>query len=158
MYTNKYNSPDQVSGDIQITLDPEVTVGSFVVVLDSSGGSRYHVVKVIDITDQNVMVNCYDIKSRQPRGAKLVSLYHRLGTKQMVQHDLQTYDRNRTKMTEDIRTDDILIILINLGLADTMRLNAQAKRLLNQTKYRYNIMGRTWWHSHGSSIPRGNKP
>ena len=60
-----YNSLDQVSGDFQIELDPEVTVGSFVTVLDRSDDSRYHAAKVIDITGQNVTVHYYDTKSRQ---------------------------------------------------------------------------------------------
>ena len=51
----------------QIELDPEVTVGSFVAVLDSSDNTRYH---MIDITDQNMMVHYYDTKIRQLRGAK----------------------------------------------------------------------------------------
>ena len=55
MHINKYRSLDQVSEDTEIALDPEVTVGSFFTVLDSSDDSRYHVVKVIDITDQNLM-------------------------------------------------------------------------------------------------------
>ena len=37
MHLSKYTSPDEVPGDIQIALDPEVTVGSFVAVLDGSG-------------------------------------------------------------------------------------------------------------------------
>ena len=76
MYINKYTSPEQVPGDIQIALDPEITVGSFVAVLDSSDDTRYHIAKVIDITDQNVMVHYYSTKSRALRGAKWMSLYH----------------------------------------------------------------------------------
>ena len=52
-------SPDEVPGDIQIILDLEVTVGSFVAVLDSSGD---HVAQVIDITDTSVLVHCYGTK------------------------------------------------------------------------------------------------
>ena len=66
---------------------------------------------------------------------------------QVVQHELQTYDHNSTRLTGDIKTDpedDSLIILVNVGLKDTMRLNAVTKRLLNRTKYRHHILGRTW--------------
>ena len=146
MHLNKYTSPDQVPGDIQIALDPEVTVGSFVAVLDETGDARYHVAKVIDITDQNMMVHYYGTKSRQLRGAKWVSLYHHPGTNQIVQHEIQTYARNWTRLTGDIKTgpdDDSLVILANLGLTDTMRLNAVTKRLLNRTKYGHHILGRT---------------
>lgn len=147
MHLNKYTSPDQVPGDVQIALDPEVTVGSFVAVLDETGDNRYHVAKVIDITDQNVMVHYYGTKSRQLRGAKWVSLYHHPGTNQIVQHELQTYARNWTRLTGDIKTDPedgSLIVLANLGLTETMRLNAATKRLLQRTKYKHHIMGRTW--------------
>ena len=89
MHINKYTSPDEVPGDIQIALDPEVTVGSFVTVLNNSGDARYHVAKVIDITDQNVMVHYYGSISRQLSGAKWIPLYHHPGTSQIVQHDLQ---------------------------------------------------------------------
>ena len=108
---------------------------------------RYHVAKVIDITDQNIMVHYYGTKSRQLRGAKWVSLYHHPGTNQIVQHEIQTYARNWTRLTGDIKTgpdDDSLVILVNLGLTDTMRLNVATKRLLNRTKYGHHILGRTW--------------
>ena len=116
MYLSKYISPDQVPGDVQIVLDPEVTVGSFVTVIDVSGDERYHIAEVIDIPDENVMVHYlyYETKSRQIRGAKWVSLYHHPGTNQVVQHELQTYVRNWTRLTGDIKTDpedDSLIIL-----------------------------------------------
>ena len=93
------------------------------------------------------MVHYYDIKNRQLRGAKWVTLYHP-DAHQIVHHDVQTYVRNWTRLTGDIRTgpeDDSLIILANLGLTDTMRLNDQTKRLLNRTKYGHHIMGRTWY-------------
>ena len=69
------------------------------------------------------------------------------GTNQIVQHEIQTYTRNWTRLTGDIKTgpdDDSLVILANLGLTDTMRLNAATKRLLNRTKYGHHILGRTW--------------
>ena len=53
MHMNKYTSPDEVPGEKQISLDTEVTVGSFVVVLDSSGDIHYKVAEMIDITDTN---------------------------------------------------------------------------------------------------------
>ena len=53
MRMNKYTSPDEVPGEIQISLDTEVTVGSFVVVFDSSGDIHYNVAEMIDITDTN---------------------------------------------------------------------------------------------------------
>ena len=89
---------------------------------------------MIDITDQNVMVHYYDIKNRQLRGAKWVTLYHP-DAHQIVHHDVQTYVRNWTRLTGDIRTgpeDDSLIILANLGLINTMRLNSQTKKFLNR--------------------------
>ena len=62
-------------------------------------------------------------------------------TNQIVQHDVQNCNRYWTRLTGDIRADqDILIVLVNLGLTDTMRLNSQTKRLL----YGHHIMGRTW--------------
>ena len=72
--------------------------------------------------------------------------HHHPDTNLIVHHDLQTYFHNSTRPTGDIRTgpeEDILIILVNLGLTDTMRLNTQMKRFLNRTKYRHHIMGRT---------------
>ena len=147
MHLSKYTSPDEVSGDIQIALDPEVTVGSFVAVLDGSGDKRYHIAQVIDLTDNNVMVHYYGTKSKQLRGAKWISMYHHPGTNQMVQHEVQNYSRDWTRVTGDIKTgpdDDPLIILANLGLTETMRLNANTKRLLKRTKYRHHILGRSW--------------
>ena len=40
--------------------------------------------------------------------------------------------------------EDSLIALANLGLADTMRLNVQTRRLLNRTRYDHHIINRTW--------------
>ena len=147
MHLSKYTSPDEVPGDIQIALDPEVTVGSFVAVLDGSGDKRYHVAQVIDLTDNNVMVHYYGTRSRQLRGAKWISMYHHPGTNQMVQHEVQNSSRDWTRVTGDIKTgpdDDPLIILANLGLTETMRLNANTKRLLKRTKYKHHILGRSW--------------
>ena len=93
------------------------------------------------------MSHYHDTKSRQLRGVKWVSLHHHPGTNQVVQHEMQTHDRNWTRLTGDIKTgpeDDSLVILVNLGLTDTMRLNAVTKRLLKRTKYRHHILGRTW--------------
>ena len=64
MYISKYNSLEQTPRDIQIALDPEVTVGSFVAVLDSPADTRYHISKVMDITDQNIIVHYYGTSQR----------------------------------------------------------------------------------------------
>ena len=78
-----------------------------------------------------------------------MTLYHQPGTNQIVQHEVQTYVRNWTRLTGDIRTnpdEDSLIVLANLGLADSMRLDVQTRRLLNQnrTRYEHHIMNSTW--------------
>jgi len=147
MHLSKYTSPDEVPGDIQIALDPTVTVGSFVAVLDSSGDRHYHVAKVTDVTDTNVFVHYYGTRSRKLRGAKYMPMYHHPGTNQVVQHDVQNYTRNWTKVTGDVKTgpdDDPLVILANLGLTETMRLTASTQRLLKRTKLRHHVFGQTW--------------
>ena len=74
-------------------------------------------------------------------------MYHHPGTNQYVQHDVQNYTRNWRKVTGDVKTgpdDDPLIILTNLGLTETMRLNAKTQRLLKRTKLTHHVFGRTW--------------
>ena len=88
MHLSKYTSPDEVPGDIQIALDPTVTVGSFVAVLDSSGDRHYHVAKVTDVTDTNVWVHYYGTRSRELRGAKYIPMYHHPETNHYVQHEM----------------------------------------------------------------------
>ena len=147
MHLTKYTSLDQVTGDILVPIDNEITVGSFVAVLDSDEDTRYHVAKVIDITDDNTVLHYYGTRSRQIRGAKWVGLYQHPGTNQVVQHEPQTFVRNWKRLTGVIKTrsmDDSLVILANLGLTDTNRLNAKTKKLLQRTKYKHHIMGRTW--------------
>ena len=92
-------------------------------------------------------VHYYGTRSRQIRGAKWVGLYQHPGTNQVVQHEPQTFVRNWKRLTGVIKTrsmDDSLVILANLGLTDTNRLNAKTKKLLQRTKYKHHIMGRTW--------------
>ena len=65
----------------------------------------------------------------------------------MVPHDPTNLVRGWARYTGVIETrslDDSLVILANLGLTDTMRLNAVTRKLLNRTKYKHHTMGRTW--------------
>ena len=76
-----------------------------------------------------------------------IPMYHHPGTNQYVQHDVQNYTRNWKKVTGDVKTgpdDDPLTILTNLGLTETMRLNAKTQRLLKRTKLTHHVFGRTW--------------
>ena len=147
MHLSKYKSLDQVPGDLQVAVDTEITVGSFIAVLDDSEDRRYHVAKVIDITDDNTVVQYYGTKSRQLRGAKWMALFHHPGTNEVVPHEPTNLVRNWARFTGVVETrsmDDSLVILPNLGLTDTMRLNAATRKLLNRTEYQHHIMGRTW--------------
>ena len=147
MHLCKYKSLDQVPGDLQIAVDTEITVGSFIAVLDDSEDRRYHVAKVIDITDDNTVVQYYGTKGRQLRGAKWMALFHHPGTNEVVPHEPTALVRNWARFTGIVETrsmDDSLVILPNLGLTDTFRLNATTRKLLNRTKYSHHIMGRTW--------------
>jgi len=147
MHLCKYKSLDQVPGDLQIAVDTEITVGSFIAVLDDSEDRRYHVAKVIDITDDNTVVQYYGTKSRQLRGAKWMALFHHPGTNEVVPHEPTALVRNWARFTGIVETrsmDDSLVILPNLGLTDTFRLNSTTRKLLNRTKYSHHIMGRTW--------------
>ena len=147
MHLSKYKSPDRVPGDIQVALDPEVTVGSFIALLDDTDDNRYHIAKVIDITDDNTTVHYHGTMSRQLRGAAWKPLFHHPGTNEVTLHTPANLARGWTMFTGVIETrslDDSLIILANLGLTDTMRLNATTRKLLNRTKYKHHIKGRTW--------------
>jgi hypothetical protein len=147
MHLSKYKSLDQVPGDIQIAIDTEITVGSFIALLDDTDDSNYHVAKVIDITDDNTVVHYHDTKSRQLRGAKWTALFHHPGTNEVIQRDQTNLVRGWARFTGIIETrslDDSLVVLANLGLTDTMRLNATTRKLLDRTKYKHHSMGRTW--------------
>ena len=147
MHISKYKSLDRVPGDIQVALDHEVTVGSFIALLDDTDDRRYHVAKVIDITDDNTTVHYHGTMSRQLRGAKWSPLHHHPGTNEVTLHAPANLVRGWTRFTGVIETrslDDSLIILANLGLTDTMRINATTRNLLNRTKYKHHIKGRTW--------------
>ena len=147
MHLSKYKSPDRVPGDIQVALDPEVTVGSFIALLDDTDDNRYHIAKVIDITDDNTTVHYHGTMSRQLRGAAWKPLFHHPGTNEVTLHTPANLARGWTMFTGVIETrslDDSLIILANLGLTDTMRLNATTRKLLNRTKYKHHIKGRSW--------------
>ena len=148
MHLSKYKSSDVVPGDLQIAVDTEVTVGSFIAVRDDEDDARYHVAKVIDITDEHTKLHYYGTKGRRLRGAKWVSLFHHPGTNEVIQHETNhAYVRNWAMYTGTIETrslDDSLIVLANLGLNPSMRLNAATRRLLERTKYKHHVMGRTW--------------
>ena len=147
MHMSKYKSPDYVPGDLQVAVDNEVTVGSFIAVLDDSEDKHYHVAKVIDITDDNTVIHYYFTKSRQLRGAKWTALFHHPGTNELVPHEPTALVRNWARYTGTIETrsmDDSLVVLANLGLTDTFRLNAATRKLLARTKLQHHIMGNTW--------------
>ena len=148
MHLSKYKSADIVPGDLQIAVDNEVTVGSFIAVLDDDSDTHYHVAKVIDITDEHTKLHYYGTKGRKLRGAKWVSLFHHPGTNEVIQHEPNhAYVRNWAMYTGTIDTrarDDSLVVLANLGLNPSMRLNAATKRLLERTKYKHHVIGRTW--------------
>ena len=48
-------------------IDNTISVGSYVTVLDDSENRHYHVVQVIDITDENTMIHYLDTGGRNLR-------------------------------------------------------------------------------------------
>ena len=89
------------------------------------------------------MIQYYGTKSKQLRGAKWTALFHHPGTNELVPHEPTALVRNWARYTGTIETrsmDDSLVVLANLGLTDTMRINAVTRKLLKITKLKHHIM------------------
>lgn len=149
MHMLKYRSQDEVPADLQMNIDNTISIGSYVAVKDDSDDDHYHIAEVIDVTDENTTIHYLGTNGRQLRGALWKKLYHLPGSNEISTAEPQTIVRHWMRFSGVIRTDvgeDSLIVLANLGFTNpgTFRLNKRTRDILNRTRLRHHVMGRTW--------------
>ena len=148
MHLNKYTALDEVPAALQIVVDTDVSVGAYVAVLDDEEDRHYHIAQVLDIDDRNTKLHYLGTKSRTIRSAKWTKLYHHPGSNQVTFDQPENLTRNWTRFTGVVETKDpseSLIILSNVGLTDTGRINSASRRILSRkARMTHHVMNVTW--------------
>ena len=147
MHINKYKAHDEVPAELQMVVDHTISVGSYVAVLDDDEDHHYHIAQVLDINDRETQLHYLGTKSRSIRSACWTKLYLEPGTNHVTQQRPGNLARRWTRFTGSIDTKepgDSLIIMANVGFTDTMRINAESRRILSRKRVTHHVMGHTW--------------
>jgi len=147
MHMNRYKAHSEVPAELQVVVDNTVSVGSYVAVLDDDEDHRYHIAQVIDINDRETKLHYLGTRSRSIRSAVWTKLYRHPGTNRVTFNQPENLVRNWTRYTGSIDTKvpgESLIIMANVGLTDTMRLNRSSSRILSRRNVTHHVMTVTW--------------
>mgnify|MGYP001418610983 CR=1 FL=1 len=148
MHLRRYTALEEVPAALQIVVDTTVSVGSYVAVRDDEEDRKYHIAQVLDIDDRNTTLHYLGTKSRTIRSAKWTKLYHHPGSNQVTFDQPENLTRNWTRFEGVIDTRDpseSLIVLANVGLTDTGRINNTSRRILSRkNNMSHHIMNVTW--------------
>ena len=148
MHLSKFTADGEAPANVQLQVDYTVSVGSHVAVLDDDEDAHYHIGRVTDINENVTTIHYFATKGKKLRSAVWTPLYHHPHSNQIVRRQPDTITRNFMRYTGVVDTrdrEDSLIILPNVGLTSSMRVNTRTSRILRKmTKYRHHIMGRTW--------------
>ena len=118
-------------------------------VLDSTGDKHYHIAKVIDIGEQTTQLHYYATRGRRLRQAVWHPLYTQPHTNVVVMEAPDTINRNDTRFTGVINTlpldEGSLILLPNVGMLDSMRVNSRTQRVLKtKAGFSHHRIQHTW--------------
>ena len=58
MHISPYTATDLVAAELQLHVDTTINEGSYVVVLDNTGDTKYHIAKVIEVGEQTTRLPC----------------------------------------------------------------------------------------------------
>ena len=149
MHLSPYTSDNVIPAQLQLHLDTSVSVGTYVAVLDSTGDKHYHIAKVIDIGEQTTQLHYYATRGRRLRQAVWHPLYTQPHTNVVVMEAPDTINRNDTRFTGVINTlpldEGSLILLPNVGMLDSMRVNSRTQRVLKtKAGFSHHRIQHTW--------------
>ena len=129
-------------------IDNSYNVGSFVAILDRTDDTHYHIAKIMNLDEHTTTVHYYATYGNRLRSATWRPLYQLPHTNQIVMDKPNTINRNRTQWTGTIDTLPIgegLIILSNIGMTVSMKINSRACKVLrSMNKYSHHILTHTW--------------
>ena len=148
MHLSPYSSTRLVPGELQLHVDTDVSVGSYVAVVDNTGDKRYHIAKVLDVGEHSTVLHYCATKSHRLRDAIWKPIYTLPHSNVAVLDQPDTINRNHVHYTGTINTLPIgesLIILPNVGMTPRMRVNSRSHSILRTkagySHHRYSI---TW--------------
>jgi len=148
MHISPYNSDKEVAPQLQLHIDTTVSVGTYVAVIDTTGDTRYHLAQVIDIGEDQTLVHYHATRGKKLRGATWRPIYKHPNTNRYVMEEPETINRADTRFTGTFPTrptEDSLIILANVGMTGTMKIDARSRNILKKmNKYRHHIIQQTW--------------
>ena len=143
-----YHSDREVAPQLQLHIDTTVSVGTYVAVIDTTGDTRYHLAQVIDIGEDQTLVHYHATRGKKLRGATWRPIYKHPNTNRYVMEEPETINRADTRFTGTFPTrptEDSLIILANVGMTGTMKIDARSRNILKKmNKYRHHIIQQTW--------------
>ena len=103
---------------------------------------------VIDINENITTLHYLATTSKVLRSAVWQPLYHEPNGARVVTQQPDNIGRDYYRFTGTIQTrerDDSLIILPNVGLEDTMRINGDTRKILRQmSQYKHHVLNSTW--------------
>ena len=148
MHMSPYTSAQEVPAQLMLHIDDTVSVGTYVAVLDKDDDVNYHLAKVLDINENTTSLHYYCTKGKRLRSAKWEPLYVLPNSNLISTVQPDTIDRNHRYFTGAIDTrsiDDSLILLANIGMTDSMRVNARTRKILSKkSKYKHHRITITW--------------
>ena len=144
MHISPYTATTQVPAELQLRVDNTVTAGSYVAVLDDTNDRKYHIAKVLGVSEQVTTLHYYATKSRRLRDALWKPLY-----KHPHSNVIDTIIRDDLTYTGTIDTrpiNDSLILLTNIGMTDRNRVMRHTRQILKRkTDYQHHVSSfRTW--------------
>ena len=147
MHLSPYKSQDVVPAQLKLHIDNTVSVGSFVGVLDKDDDKIFHIDRVLDISETVTTLHYYTTKGKHLCNAKWTPLYSCPNSNAIITVQPDVIDRDHRYYTDIIDTrpmHDSLIILVNIGMIDTLRINVKTRSILKSKKLKHHRITFTW--------------
>ena len=148
MHISKYTSDQPVPANLQMYIDNSHNEGSFVAVLDDDEDTHYHIAKILSVDEHTTTIHYYATYGPRLRSAQWKPLYQLPHTNQIVMKKPNTINRNHTQWTGNIDTlptGEGLIILANIGMTASMKIDSRARKILrSMNKYSHHVLTHTW--------------
>ena len=152
MHISPYTATEHVPAELQVRVDNTVSTGTYVAVLDESNDTKYHIAKVLDVSELTTTIHYYGTKKRRLREAIWKPLYQHPRSNVVIMQTPDTIIRDHLQYIGRIDTrprDDSLIILANVGMTDRNRINARSRRVLaSKARYSHHRIASTWDPNH----------
>ena len=108
-------------------------MGSFVAIKDQLDDNSYHLAKILSVGEHTTTVHYYATYGTRLRSATWKPLYQLPHTNQIVMKKPETINRNHVQWTgtvDTLPTGEGLIILANIGMTPTMKIESRSRKIL----------------------------